>query len=324
MSFYMPFRFMGADTVPYANHFAFRQKHMMSVDPDHRIWVPLAGAKYAVQKMTGELSVMFKKEECLDLPERVYNTAYCDMTTEQKTLYDQMAADAVAIIDGMCDKCNKKNCCDDSCEDHISARSALVLGGKLHQIASGFYINTRTVIDDNMVKRNESNIITLEENPKMKLLVNVLNNIPQDRQTIIWTNYRYLVELIQSGLEKAFGKKSCITCYGDQVAFDQVEIFRKTGCPFCIANPTKMGVGLNIQFSNYQVFFTNSHSWVQRDQAEGRQHRKGQKDVVTITDLLTRGTVDEARLKALLRKEDMSMSLSKLSRILKKDRGIKS
>jgi len=84
-----------------------------------------------------------------------------------------------------------------------------------------------------------------------------------------------------------------------------------------------MGVGQNIQFSNYQVFFNNSYSWILRDQAEGRQHRQGQKEKVTIIDLLTKDTVDELRLEALMNKQDLALSLSQLSRVLKNSNELK-
>ena len=321
MSFYMPFRFLGADTVPYANYYGFRQKYMYPVDPDQYIWVPSAGAKDAVRKMTGDLSVMFTKEECLDLPPRIYERYSCEMDGDQKKLYEQMEKDLVAIIDDMCIKCNKKDNCDNSCTEEIAAKNALVLYGKLHQIASGFYINTRMKIDEDGHKENNSNIIILENNPKMKLLIDTLNNIPEDRQVIIWTNYICAVEMISKALENAFGKKSYITCYGNQNAFEQVNFFRDSKCPYCVANPAKMGVGQNIQFSNYQVFYTNSYSWIARDQAEGRQHRQGQKENVTIIDLLTKNTVDELRLNALINKQDLALSLSQLSRVLKQANG---
>jgi SNF2 family DNA or RNA helicase len=318
MSFYMPFRFLGADTVPYANYYSFRQKYMYPVDPDQHIWVPSAGAKETVRKMTGDLSIMFTKEECLDLPPRIYEKYSCEMEGDQKKLYEEMKKDLIGIIDDMCSKCTKKYNCDNSCSEELVAKSALVLYGKLHQIASGFYINTRVKIDDQGHKENDSNIIILNDNPKMRLLIETLNNIPEDRQVIIWTNYVCAVKLISEAIEKAFGNKSYITCFGDQNAYEQVKLFESSKCPYCIANPTKFGVGQNIQFSNYQVFFSNSYSWILRDQAEGRQHRQGQKENVTIIDLLVKDTVDELRLEALINKQDLALNLSQLSRILKK------
>jgi SNF2 family DNA or RNA helicase len=89
-----------------------------------------------------------------------------------------------------------------------------------------------------------------------------------------------------------------------------------------VANPKKLGVGQNIQFSHYQIFFSNSRSYVTRDQAIGRQHRQGQKEKVTVIDLITEDTVDELALEALKAKQDLNLTLSELSRVLKNPKEI--
>jgi len=318
MSFYMPYRFLGADTVPYATYNEFRRRYMYSVDPNGYVWVPCAGAKEAVTRITGQISVMFKKEDCLDLPPLIHEKYSCEMSSGQAKLYKEMQKDLVATIDDMCGKCNKKNDCDGSCEDDVSAKNALVLSGKLHQIACGFYINTRVAVDQKTGRQiDNSNIITLEENPKMDLLISTLNNLPQDAKVIIWTNYTHACKMIMEALSKAFGKDSYISCFGDQDAYEQVQLFRTCKQRFIVANPKKMGVGQNVQYSHYQAFFSNSRSFVVRDQAEGRQHRQGQKEKVTVIDLILEDTVDVLTLRALEEKQDLNLTLSQLARVIK-------
>lgn len=318
MSFFMPFRFLGADTLPYAKYNEFRRRYMYPVDPNQYVWLPCTGAKDVVKKITGGISVMFKKDDCLDLPPLIYEKCYCKMGPSQEKLYKQFKNDLVAIIDEMCSHCNKNGNCDRSCEEQIVAKNALILHGKLHQIASGFYINTRVSVNQETGREyNDSNIITLEENPKMQLLISQLNDLPEGSQAIIWTNYTHACKLITKALENAFGKNSYITCFGDQDAYTQTKLFESSKVPWIVANPKKMGVGQNIQFSHYQYFFSNSRSWVTRDQAVGRQHRQGQKEKVTVTDLLTEDSVDIITLKSLIAKEDLNLTLSELSRVLK-------
>ena len=318
MSFFMPFRALGPDSVPYANYYSFRKEHMYTVDPDGHIWKPRPGAKKIVQKIVGNLSVAFTKEECLDLPPIIRHKIYCKMGRNQEKLYKQMKKDLVAEIEDMCNKCDKNGCCDRSCETEIVANNALVLSQKLRQISCGFYINTRVTVDESGRQKKDSNIITLDENPKLSLLIQTLSNMPSDKKVIIWTNYTHAVEIIADRVEKAFGKGSYLTCYGTQDAFDQIKNFEKGNAMYMISNPSKMGVGHNIQFSHYQIFFSSSHSFVERDQAESRQHRKGQKYSVTITDLVVEDSIDELILKALMIKQDLSISLSELARVLKK------
>lgn len=318
MSFFMPFRMLGPDSVPYAKYYSFRQEYMYTVDPDGHIWKPRPGSEQVVKQIVGNLSVAFTKEECLDLPPIVRQRLSCSMGKNQGKLYKQMKKDLVAEIEDMCAKCDKKDCCDKSCEDQLVAKNALVLSQKLRQISCGFYINTRTLVDENGKEKKDSNIITLDENPKLSLLIQTLSNMPSDKKVIIWTNYTYAVEVIAKRIEKAFGENSYLTCYGNQDAFNQIQKFKERKISYMIANPSKMGVGHNIQFSHYQIFFSSSHSFVERDQAESRQHRKGQKHKVTITDLVVEESIDELILKALMIKQDLSISLSQLARVLKK------
>lgn len=319
MSFFMPFRFLGPDTVPYAKYGEFRGQYMHTVDGDGRIWIPNHGAEEVVAKLIGNISVVFKKEDCLkNLPPIIREKITCDMSPSQFRLYNDMKKDCIALIDDMCKLCSKKGKCDMSCEQTLTAKNALVLTTKLQQIASGFYINSRTTMSPDGKEIKDRSVITLEENPKLRLLIRVLNNISSDRKVIIWGHYVHVIELIKKAVGNAFGEDKYLTCYLKQDAYEQVQKFRDPQYRFLIGNQTKMGHGHNIQFSNYQVFFCNPYSYIKRDQAEGRQHRKGQELSVTVIDLITRFTIDELVLKALQSKVDLSLSLEQWARVLKK------
>lgn len=319
MSFYMPFRFLGPDTVPYAKYGEFQGQFMHTVGgQDSHIWIPNDGAEEVVARIIGNMSVKFKKEDCLDLPPMIREKVLCDMAPKQAALYNSMKKDCVAIIEDMCKMCDKRGKCDMSCESTITAKNALVLTTKLQQIASGFYINTRTTMTDDGKEIKEKNTITLEDNPKLRLLIQILNNIPSDKKVIIWAHYIRALELIRSAIEKAFGSDKYLTCWGDSDAFDQIQKFKDPQYRFLIGNQQKMGHGHNIQFSNYQIFFCNPYSYIKRDQAEGRQYRKGQKLSVTAIDVMARSTIDELVLKALDKKVDLSLTLEQWARVLKK------
>ena len=318
MSFFMPFRFLGPDTVPYAKYGEFRGQYMHSVDEDGHVWVPNGGAEEVVARLIGNMSVAFKKEDCLDLPPLIHEVITCDMTPDQARLYNSMKKDCVAIIDDMCNLCSKKGKCDMSCEQTMTAQNALVLTTKLQQIASGFYINTRTTMSSDGKEIKDKSVITLEENPKLRLLIQVLNNIPSDRKVIIWAHYTHAIDLIKRAVGNAFGEDRYLTGYLKQDAYEQVQKFKDPQYRFLIGNQKKMGHGHNIQFSNYQVFFCNPYSYIQRDQAEGRQYRKGQELSVTAIDLATRFTIDEVVLKALANKVDLILTLEQWARVLKK------
>ncbi len=318
ISFFMPFRFLGPDTVPFAHWVEFRRRFMHSVDPDGHIWKPSPGSITEVTKITGKISILFRKEDCLNLPPLITEKVSCDMAPGQRKLYDQMKTDLVAIIEDMCSKCNMHGMCDMSCRETVSAKNALVLLTKLRQICCGFYINTRIKVDDNGRESNESNTITLPENPKIDLLMQTISCIPSDRKVIIWSSYIHAIEMIYDRLCKSVGKSHVLTCYGSQNAYAMVQEFKKDKYQFIVAMISKLGVGQNMQYSNYQVFYNNSYSSIQREQALGRQHRQGQKEKVTAFDLVYKNSIDEIVLASLYNKKDLAVTLSRLSMVIQK------
>jgi len=317
MSFYMPYRFLGPDTVPFAKYWSFRNEYMHTVDPDGRIWKPNHGSVEKVSKIIGSISVRFKKEECLDLPPLIREKNSCDMEPGQRKIYNEMKSDLTTIIDNMCGQCDMRGNCNMHCSETIEAKNALVLTEKLRQIASGFYINTRKVLEDDGKIKTYRNVVYLNENPKLRLLIQTLNNIQHDRKVIIWSTYVPAISLIKKHIGNSFGHNRVLTCYEQDNTYEQIQKFREDQYNWLIGNPTKMGHGHNIQFSNYSVFFNNSYSYVHKNQAEGRQYRQGQTKGVTIIELVVRKTVDEIILKALDDKISLSLTLSQWSRILK-------
>ena len=323
-SFFMPFRFLGPDTIPQANFYEFRRVHFFTVDPDGHIWKPAPGTSGLVQKIIGNISVCFKKEECIDLPPKIYQNYRCNMSPEQTKVYDKIKKDFILEVEEMCRKCDKDpDDCGLMCDKELLIKNALVMTIKLAQITSGFYINSVITYDDNGKEINKKNIIWMDSNPKLDMLVSVISNIPSDKKIIIWSNFVAGISAISDRIEKSFGPQSYLTIVKDDDAFKQVAKFREGNYRFLIANPQKASAGLNIQFSNYQAFFSNNHSFIQRDQAESRQHRKGQKEEVTIINLACTGTIDENILNVLETKKEMDMDLNSLARVAGIDKLLK-
>jgi SNF2 family DNA or RNA helicase len=164
------------------------------------------------------------------------------------------------------------------------------------------------------------NIIYFEYNAKLQLLLEVMRTIPDGRKTIIWSYSIPALEIIKKNVEIEFGDESCLTCYGNQDAFKQINIFRENEkINWLIGNPAKMGSGHNIQFSNFQIFFDNSFSYIMKDQAESRQYRQGQKEKVTVIELITRDTIDERVVRVIDDKKDLSLTLSQWAQVFRRE-----
>jgi SNF2 family DNA or RNA helicase len=273
------------------------------------------------------MSVFFEKEECVDLPPITYSKYSCAMDVEQQKYYDDIKHQFFTKIDNMCELCNKKGKCLSLCDKTVSIKNAISAITKLQQVACGFYMNRVTNVSDDGKETIDKNIITFKSNPKLRLLIETLNNIPHNRKVIIWSNLIHSIDLIDEAIKKS-GLGQSLLIYQNIDAFDQVEEFKDPKYRYLIANPSKAGAGLNIQFdnSNYQVFYSCNYSYIMRTQAEGRQHRKGQKNIVTVIDLYCKDSIDETILQALAEKEELSetlVSAAKLTQILKGNKLIK-
>ena len=317
MSFFSPFRFLGADTVPYSSFNEFRIRFMRQVDPFGYIWKPISQEHIkAVSKIIGSITVMFTKEECLDLPGVIYNKRYYEMTCDQKEAHKEVEKNLIFHFNAKCDLCTKKTICkkETPCEI-VKVKGALVATTKLSQVAMGFYNQSIKIIDDEtQLETVDNNTLFFPNNQRVKILEEILDEIGENK-AIIWCYSVIFLEHIVIPFFKEKHSGKFLTCYGKDNAFDVVNEFKDDKYQYLIGNPTKLGVGQNIQFTSYAVFINNSYSYVARDQAISRQDRGGQKNVVTIYDIIARDSIDEKIIKALDNKEDLDIKLSLISKV---------
>ena len=118
----------------------------------------------------GELSEKIKpfskrilKEDCLDLPSKSYVKHYVELTDEQKKVYKQMKAEAIAFLDGKMQ----------------SSATVMTQLMRLHQITCGHF-----TADDGTIKDLPCSRLTE--------LMNILENV--EGKTIIWSHYTHDVK----------------------------------------------------------------------------------------------------------------------------------
>ena len=225
-------------------------------------------------------SFRVKKEECLDLPDKLYVKREVDLTDEQTKAYADMKAVALAMVAG----------------GMVSTVNALTQIMRLHQIVCGH------------VKLDDGTIAHLPNN-RIKELLNVVEET--DGKIIIWATYRPAIEAIKIALQKDYGMESVGTYYGDTDQEERQRVLADFQDPekplrFFVGNPSTGGYGLTLTAANTVVYFSNSFDLEKRLQSEDRAHRIGQTKNVTYIDLIAPGTVDEKIVKALRDKIDIA------------------
>jgi len=315
MSFFMPYLFLRPFLTGYAKYESFRSTIMVAVDDEKRVWKPTGLAIPTVQKVITPYTLRFKKEDCLDLPEIVEIDYEFDLSKEQKKVVEELINDSVAVIENMCSKCNVRDTCNNMCvENKVMVNHILVLGRKLQQVAAGYYVQTMFEMDEEGKEEDVSATISFDNNPRLEALDEILSQIPEDEKVLIWCIEKRAAAKVIEFLENTYGKKEVLSCYGKTDAFEVDEAFRVRG-RFTVANPTKMGTGLNMQYVRYQVCYFIDHSYVKYDQMLGRSHRKGATEKVTIYRLKSDNYADGKVLKSVTDKRDMSEMLTSRARV---------
>jgi len=221
-----------------------------------------------------------KKEECLDLPAKLYVKREVDLTDEQAKAYNEMKTLALAQING----------------GLVSTVNALTQIMRMHQIVCGH------------VKMDDGTVMELPNN-RIKELLNVVEET--DGKLIIWANYRHDIEAIKLALAKEYGMNAIGTYYGDTDGDERKRVLEEFQKPesemrFFVGNPSTGGYGLTLTAASTMVYYSNSFDLEKRLQSEDRAHRIGQTKNVTYIDLIAPGTVDEKIVKALRDKIDIA------------------
>ncbi len=230
----------------------------------------------------GELSDTVKqfsyrvlKEDCLDLPPKVFIKRHVTLTPEQKKVYEQMKKAAIAVLNGKV----------------TTTMTVLTQLMRLHQITCGY-----VAADDGTTQQVESN--------RLNELMSVLEDT--DGKVIIWANYQMSVSEIMQALTKKYGANSFVHYYGLTPQEDRQDYIRKfqndPECRFIIGTPQTGGYGITLTQANTVIYYSNGYDLEKRLQSEDRAHRIGQKKTVTYIDLIAEDTIDEKIVEALRKK----------------------
>ena len=279
--------FLGEDCLNYNSYYAFQARYAVLVErkmPTHT-FKQVVGYRHLdeLKDKLDRFAFRVTKDECLDLPDKIYLRRDVDLTAEQKKAYEQMKLMALSVLD----------------EGLVSTNNALTQLMRLHQIVCGY------------VKLDDGQEIDLPNN-RMSELMDLLAE--SDGKVIIWANYRKNIQDIKLAIQKEYGMTSVATYYGDTAAEDRQDIVDKFSDPkselrFFVGNPTTGGYGLTLVSSHTVVYYSNSFDLEKRLQSEDRAHRIGQTEKVTYIDLIATNTVDEHIVKALRNKINIASAV---------------
>lgn len=223
-----------------------------------------------------------KKDECLDLPDKTYETEYYYMTDSQTIHYGLVAEYLIDLIDQQ-----KPN----TIYRLFSALQTIISGNKIESLKMP--MSTKPFFESE------------KDNPRIVKLLDILDTI--DGKVIIYCKYTREITSIVKIINERYGNDMAVPFFGQISQKERqknIDAFEKTA-RFLVANKQCAGYGLNLQFCSYIIYYNNDWDYATRVQSEDRVHRIGQSKNVHIIDICAEESLDVRILDCLTKKENM-------------------
>ena len=231
-----------------------------------------------------QFSTRTLKEECLDLPDKLYTRRNITMSDEQNSVYNQMKKLALAQLDS---------------GELSTTASILTQIMRLQQICCGFF-------------QPDVGEIRQLPNNRLSELLDITDEL--QGKAIIWASFTHDIQQIARSLRDRFGPDSVALYYGDTPQEDRQKIVHKfqdmtSELRFFVGQPKTGGYGITLSAATTVIYYSNSYDLENRLQSEDRAHRIGQKKNVTYIDLVCPNTIDEKILEAFKSKINLSQKV---------------
>lgn len=229
---------------PYFNSF----KGMVMRQVGQFSWVPRPEAQEIVFEAM-QPSIRFSRDECVDLPECIYQTRQVELTAPQKKAYKEMLSKLQTEIDS----------------GQVTAVNEAVKAQKLIQIASGaLYGENKEVLE-------------VDARPRLEVVKEVIEQ--SNTKTLVFVPFISTVNTVANYLRKEGFSVECV--YGDVSKSERDRIFfafQKLPNPkVLVAQPAVLSHGLTLTAASTIVWYAPITSADTFTQSNGRVTRPGQK-----------------------------------------------
>ena len=243
-------------------------------------YVPLPGAEEAIFEKISDISVSMKSKDYLpDLPECITVNHMVEMSPAEKRQYEELKQKLVVTIG----------------DAEVDAANAAVLSGRLLEMANGAVYN-----EDHEVMRIHDK--------KLEMLSDLIEEAVGQNVLIAYWYQHDRSRIIEYLTDMGYQVRDLKTAE-DMADWNAGKI------PVALISPASAGHGLNLQHGGHiLIWFSLCWSLEMRLQTDGRLNRQGQTEVVTIHNIVTKGTIDEDVLHAL---EDKNSTQENLIRAVR-------
>lgn len=205
-----------------------------------------------------------KKEVLTELPDKIHQRFLVELTGKQAKIYKSMERDAIATL---------------SNGETIAAPVVIAQITRLRQIA----VSTQLLSDE------------VAESAKFEALMELIQDNITGHKIVVFSQFRKAIELFSKQLDEAGIKWVAVTGAVKQEDRHQATKYfqEKDDVRVMLATIEAAAHGLTWTAADIAVFLDRHWTPAINAQAEDRLHRIGQKNSVTIINMVARGTVEE-------------------------------
>ena len=286
LDLYTQCHFLDPYLLDYTSYYAFRNRYaeMRTANFSGRSVQVVTGYKNLAElsETLKPFSYRVLKDNCLDLPPKTYMKRVIQLTPEQKRVYQQMKATALATLNGKM----------------VTTMNVITQLMRLQQITCGHF------------KADDDSIQNIKNNRIIELM-DVLEEV--EGKAIIWAHWRHDIDTIVESIEDRY-PGSVVTYYGDTTTEDRQKAIKKIQDPeskvrFLVGTPQTGGYGITLTGASTMIYYSNGYDLEKRQQSEARIDRIGQKKPMTYIDIIAEDTVDEKIVKSLRKKVNIATEI---------------
>lgn len=296
MDIYSQYRIMDGGETFGDNFYVFRSIWFDNIMANTRATFPKfvmkPGKVEEMNRLIYKKAMRAVKSECLDLPPLIKTKIEVPLSQEQKRLYNEMRMHFITYVDS-----------DHSDQPQaVIASQAMVKALRMQQIVTGF------------VKTEEGETIRVKDNPRIKALKELLEDLCIGHKVIVWNTFKENYAQVRDVCKEL--KLEYAELHGDITDKQgQVESFRNDPkVRVMIAHPQAGGIGVNLVEASYMIYYSKGFNLEQDIQSEARNFRAGSErhDKITRIDLVSPGTIDELVNEALENKQNIIENIMSL------------
>jgi len=277
---YSQYRFLNKNIFG-TNFYSFRNTYCKMGGFEHKQIVGFKNLDDLIQK-AHSVAYRVTKEEALDLPEFTDQVLYFDLKESLKAYKEMDKEMKVTLESGKC-----------------TAPILLAQMTRLSQITGGFLP---------IVDKTGKETIQQIGSEKLDLLKSLIEDFPRHKKMVIFCRFIPEINAICAMLEEMKITYAAIT--GDVISSAREVIntnFQKKEDPKIIILQSQVGgLGITLTAADTMIFFSNTFSYAEYEQARARIHRVGQKNHCIYIQLLAKGTIDEEVVGALKAKKNVA------------------